>query len=74
MYKTWTFSADNSDVLARALEAHLNEFAQEVVDVSYAISDRHYVLATYIEIILPGAPAEGGAVAVAEQILDEAQL
>jgi hypothetical protein len=71
MYRSWTCSGENGESVARSLEAHLNEFAGEVVSVSYAVDETHYVLVVYRAIAgLTEAPAI--AVAEAEQILDTA--
>jgi hypothetical protein len=70
MYKTWTASRDDGRVLARELEAHLNEFAAEVVSVSYAVSKSHYVLAVY----RPVDSQEEAAVTLAEQIIDQSAV
>ena len=67
MYKSWCASAADQHTLSRDLEAHLNEYAQEVVSVSYAISRRHYVLAVY-------KPVEPGALRVEEAAVSEAEL
>ena len=74
MYKTWTGQSDDMDTLARNLEAHLNEYADEVVSVSYAVAGAHYVLAVYREIEMASDAREEAAVTVAEQIIDEASL
>jgi hypothetical protein len=74
MYKTWVSSAANAETLARDLEVHLNEFASEVISVSYAVSNVHSVLAVYRDIDLTVAQPAEAAVAVAEQIIDGAQL
>ena len=73
MFKSWTTSADDADTLARNVEAHLNEHADEVLSVSYAVADKHRALVVYrpIEAAL-GAPAEA-AVTVAEHILEQNQ-
>jgi hypothetical protein len=70
MYKAWTGSAEDAESLARALEAHLNEFADEVYSVGYAVTDRHHALAVYRAIDSIGSTER--AVAVAESIIDEA--
>ncbi|HLJ68894.1 MAG TPA: hypothetical protein VKX16_16175 [Chloroflexota bacterium] len=72
MYRTWTASAEDAESLARALEAHLNEFAEEVISVGYAVTGSHHVLAVYRE--LEGSLQAGAVVAVAEQILDESNV
>jgi hypothetical protein len=71
MYRSWTCSGPDGESVARALEAHLNEFAGEIVSVSYAVDESHYVLVVYRAIAgLDETPAI--AVAEAEQILDHA--
>jgi hypothetical protein len=70
MFKTWTSSALDAETVARDLEAHLNEFAEEVVSVAYAVDSGHHVLAVYREI---EPLADVAVVAVAEQIIDHAQ-
>jgi hypothetical protein len=72
VFKTWTGSAESAEALARSLEAHLNEFAEHVVSVSYVIEDGHHVFAVYEQIDMTGNAAEEAAVSVAEQIIDEA--
>lgn len=73
MYRTWTGSAEDAITVARALEVHLNEYAEEIVSVSYAVSGAHHVLAVYREIEALGHEEEA-AVTVAEEILDEAHF
>lgn len=73
MYKTWTTSAGDAEAVARGLEAHLNEYADEVVSVCYAVTDRHHVLAVYRPVEPAGHGREEAAVAVAEQIIDRTQ-
>jgi hypothetical protein len=74
MYKTWVASATDAETLARNLEIHLNEFASEVISVSYAVNDVHQVLAVYREIDMSVEQRAEEAVNVAEHILDGAQL
>lgn len=70
MFKTWCASADQLETLARDLEAHLNEYADEVVAVSYAIGDAHAILAVY-KPVEPGAlVGEAEAVVAAEEIIE----
>lgn len=69
MYRVWTASAGTPDALARSLEMHLNEFAEEIVAVSYAVTDAHHVLAVYRAVDLSGRPAVEAAVAVAEELV-----
>lgn len=73
MFSTWVGSAEDSEALARALEAHLNEYAQTVITVSYAVADLHYALAVYSPIDTTGSAGEEAAVAVAENIIDSAK-
>jgi hypothetical protein len=70
MYRSWTCSGENGETVARALEAHLNEFAGEVVSVCYAVDETHYVLVVYREIAGLAEEAPAIAVAEAEHILD----
>jgi hypothetical protein len=72
MYRTWTASAQDAESLARALEIHLNEFADAVLSVSYAVSQAHYVLVVYTPIDPTRLAEDEAAVAVAEQIIDSA--
>ncbi|GAC1473096.1 MAG: hypothetical protein PVSMB7_26600 [Chloroflexota bacterium] len=71
MFRTWTTSADDAETVSRALEVHLNEFADEVVSVSYSVDGAYHVLAVYrgIEHVVENAEA----VTVAERILEGAQ-
>lgn len=71
MFKTWTGSSREIEPLTRDLEAHLNEFADEVVSVAYAVTDRHYVLAVYKLIELSAEMGQEVAVSEAEQIIVE---
>lgn len=71
MFKTWTNSADDAELLARSLEAHLNEFADEVVAVSYDVRDKHRVLAVYRTIEPSQNDLAEAALAEAESVLDE---
>ncbi len=73
MYKAWSASAQDVGTLARGLEAHLNEFAYEVVSVSYAIDKHHHVLAVYRPLEPDIGDSHEVAVSVAEQIIDSAQ-
>lgn len=74
MYKAWSASAEDGRTLARGLEAHLNEFAHEVVSVSYAIDKDHHVLAVYKPVEPDVVQAQEAAVTFAEQIIDKAQF
>ena len=71
MFKTWSASGEDGETLARDLEAHLNEYAEELLGVGYAVGQRHYALAVYRPL---GAaePDEAAAVTVATQIIDRA--
>jgi hypothetical protein len=73
MFKTWTASSGDVESLARELEVHLNEFADEVISVAYAVTDRHHVLAVYRLIDLSIEDREEAAVSVAEHIIEGAQ-
>lgn len=72
MFKAWTDSADDPELLARSLEAHLNEFAAEVVAVSYDSGDKHRVLAVYRTIEPAVSDSAEAVLAEAESLLDEA--
>ncbi len=69
-FETWTSCNRDAESLARALEAHLNEFAERVISVAYAVTDMHYVLAVYEPVVAVPMAAEEAAVTVAEQIID----
>lgn len=73
MFKTWTASAGDGESLSRELEVHLNEFADEVISVAYAVSDRHHVLAVYRPVELSIEDRQEVAVSVAEHIIEGAQ-
>ena len=73
MYKTWTASSRESGALSRDLEAHLNEFADEVISVAYAVADQHYVLAVYKQVEMWAEDRQEIAVAEAEHIIEGAQ-
>jgi hypothetical protein len=72
VYRTWTASAEDAETLARALEIHLNEFAEDVLSVSYAVNEAHHVLVVYTPIEPIALAEDEAAVAVAEQIIDSA--
>lgn len=71
MYRTWTTSAGDAETVARDLEAHLNEFAAEVISVTYAVGAEHTVLAVYRAIDVAGSVSEEAVVTAAEHIIDE---
>ena len=74
MFKTWTDSNDEPESLARSLEGHLNEFADEVISVGYAVSEgQHFVMAVYRAVEANGDRRMEAAVDLAEDILEEAQ-
>lgn len=74
MFKTWTDSNDELGSLAKSLEGHLNEYADEVISVSYAIAEgRHFVLAVYRVVESNGDRRMEAAVDLAEGILEQAQ-
>jgi hypothetical protein len=73
MFKTWTASSSDVESLSRELEVHLNEFADEVISVAYAVTDRHYVLAVYRAVELSIEDRQEVAVSVAEHIIEGAQ-
>jgi hypothetical protein len=71
MYKAWWTSAEAGGELAQKLEAHLNEFAGEIIGVSYAVdTGTHQVLAVYRAVESSEASSAEDAVAVAERIID----
>ena len=72
MFKSWTTSADDAESLARNVEAHLNEHAEEVVSVSYAVTDKHRALLVYRP-VEPTLGEQVVAVTVAEHILEQNQ-
>ncbi len=70
MYVAWTASASTPEELARAVETQLNEYAEDIISVSYAVDHGHHALLVYRS-IEPIDATSVGAVAVAEQIIDE---
>lgn len=74
MFKTWTDSNEELESLAKSLEGHLNENAEEVISVGYAVADgRHFVLAVYLAVEPNGDRRMEAAVDLAEGILEQAQ-
>lgn len=73
MYKVRTVAANDADGLARAVEAHINEYAEDVISVSYAIERQHIALLVYRPVNLASEAPVEEAVNVAEHILDEYQ-
>jgi hypothetical protein len=73
MFKVWTGSDADADSLARQLEAHLNEFAAEVVAISYSVADDHFVMAVYRPVEVSVDDRMEAAVGVAEDIVSDAQ-
>jgi len=74
MFKTWTFSDRDPEALARALEGHLNEFAERVLSVGYAIeAGQHHALAVYEVVEAAQDDRMEAAVSIAEGIVGEAQ-
>lgn len=73
MFKTWTASDDSPEQLARTLEAHLNEFAEDVISVGYAVHDRHFVIVVYRPVERAQSHSLEAAVSVAEEIVEQAQ-
>ena len=72
MYKCWTCQGKDAGEAARSLEAHLNEFAAEVISVAYAVEGLHYVLAVYRAVDAAAPAAEEAAVSAAEHIIERA--
>lgn len=70
MFKTWTASAEDLETAARELEAHLNEYADEVVAVTYAVAGAHRVLAVYKPVEAAGLEGEAEAVVAVEEMLE----
>lgn len=73
MYKTWGTSAEDVETLERAVDSFLNEYVGTLTSVSYAVSDRHYVLVVYEPVDVEGTVGEEAAVAAAEEILEQAE-
>ena len=73
VFKTWTASDDDPEQLARTLEAHLNEFADDVISVGYAVQDRHFVIVVYRPVAVAQGHSLEAAVSVAEEIVEQAQ-
>lgn len=73
MFKTWTASDDDPQALARALEGHLNEFAEEVVSVGYAVAGKHFVMVVYREVEPAQNERQEAAVSLAQDIVEQAQ-
>jgi len=69
MYRAWSVSASDPSMLARLLEAHLNEFAAEVISVGYAVTDAHHALAVYRALEVGEEPRVEAALAAAESIV-----
>lgn len=74
MYKTWTGSSTELDTLARDLEAHLNEYADEVVGLGYAVTDAHHVLVVYKLVEADMHHRGEVAVSEAEHIIEGVQI
>lgn len=73
MFRTWVHSDPDPEGLARALEAHLNEYAEEVLSVSYSVDRTHHVLAVYRGIETAGSARAEAALAEAEDIIELAE-
>lgn len=74
MFLTYTNSDTDAVTLARNLAAHLNEFAERVISVSYSVSEgQHYVLAVYEEVTASDDGRMEAAVSLAEDIVEQAQ-
>ena len=59
--------------MARAVEGHFNEFAEKVINVSYAIGGRHFVMVVYRQVEAAQNDRQEAAVSVAEEIVEQAQ-
>jgi hypothetical protein len=73
MYKAWNASATSGALLARQLEAHLNEHASEVLSVSYSVAGEHFVLVVYRPVEIWEAATELAAIESATHIIEESQ-
>ena len=73
MFEVWTANDTDAEGLARRLEAHLNEFAAEVVSVSYAVAGKHFVMAVYRPVEPADDVALEAVVELAEEIVAGAQ-
>lgn len=71
MYRAWTASADDPEELARAVEVHLNEFAEEIISVAYAVDRNHHVFVVYRPIEVEVAEAAAEVLATADALLEE---
>jgi len=71
MYRTWTASADDPEELSRAVEVHLNEFADEIISVAYAVHAGHHALVVYRPIGMESGASAAEAVATADALLEE---
>ena len=71
MYRAWTAVADDPETLSRAVEAHLNEHAAEVVSVAYAVDRSHHALVVYRPIESEVSEVAAQAVATADALLEE---
>ena len=71
MFNTWTDSDDDAESLARKLEGHLNEYAEDVISVSYSVDGgRHHVLAVYRPVELFEDGQMEAVVSIAESIVE----
>jgi hypothetical protein len=73
MFKVWTASDSDPEALARRLQAHLNEFAADVLDIGYSVAERHFVLAVYRQLEASEDDHVEAAVDIAEEIVGDAQ-
>lgn len=73
MYKTWSMSAEDTATLEQGLDSFLNEYVGHLVSVSYAVTNRHYVLVVYEPVDVNGNTREEAAVTAAEEILELAE-
>lgn len=71
MYRAWTASAEQAEDLSRAVEVHLNEFADEIISVAYAVYDGHHALVVYRPIEVDTTDLAAEAVASAGALLEE---
>ncbi len=74
MLKTWTASHHDAAALAEILEAYLNEFAETVLSVGYAVTDeRHQVMVVYQVLEAAKDDRTEAAVTLAVDIVEQAQ-
>ena len=74
MFKTWTSSHEDAATLAEILEAYLNEYAETIVSVGYAVTaGLHHVMLVYRALEAAQDERMEAAVSMAEDIVEHAQ-